>query len=96
VERFATDITLVNLAKGIDGATGLTSFQTLSGMFPANPRVMLSGPSIANEFAQHLPTVVVIAGQSKTDLMRVARVLDNDYFRTRFSDDEIGVELGGI
>lgn len=94
--QIAPEIVLVNLAKGIDGATGLTSFQTLSGMFPANPRVMLSGPSIANEFAQQQPTVVVIAGQSKTDLMRVARALDNDYFRTRFSDDEIGVELGGV
>src|SRR5512137_1907852 len=94
--QIAPEIVLVNMAKGIDGATGLTSFQTLSGMFPANPRVMLSGPSIANEFAQGLPTVVVIAGQNKTDLMHVARALDNDYFRTRFSDDEIGVELGGI
>ena len=94
--RIAPGIVLVNMAKGIDGSTGLTSFQTLSGMFPANPRVMLSGPSIANEFAHGLPTVVVIAGQNKADLMRVAHVLDNDYFRTRFSDDEIGVELGGI
>ena len=94
--QIAPEIVLVNMAKGIDGATGLTSFQTLSGMFPDNPRVMLSGPSIANEFAHRLPTVVVIAGQNKSDLMRVARVLDNDYFRTRFSDDEIGVELGGI
>ncbi len=94
--QIAPDIVFVNMAKGIDGSTGLTSFQTLSGMFPVNPRVMLSGPSIANEFAHGLPTVVVIAGQNKADLMRVARVLDNDYFRTRFSDDEIGVELGGI
>jgi glycerol-3-phosphate dehydrogenase (NAD(P)+) len=94
--QLAPEVVLVNMAKGIDGATGLTSFQTLSGMFPANPRVMLSGPSIANEFARQQPTVVVIAGQSKTDLMHVARALDNDYFRTRFSDDEIGVELGGI
>ncbi len=94
--RIAPETVLVNMAKGIDGATGLTSFQTLSGMFPDNPRVMLSGPSIANEFARGLPTVVVIAGQSKADLMHVARALDNDTFRTRFSDDEIGVELGGI
>jgi glycerol-3-phosphate dehydrogenase (NAD(P)+) len=65
-------------------------------MFPHNPRVMLSGPSIANEFARRQPTVVVIAGQSKTALMRVAHALDNEYFRTRFSDDEVGVELGGI
>jgi glycerol-3-phosphate dehydrogenase (NAD(P)+) len=87
---------LVNLAKGIERATGLTSFQMLATLFPANPKVMLSGPSIANEFAAGLPTVVMIAGPSTTDLLTVARVLDNEHFRVRFSDDTIGVELGGI
>jgi len=87
---------LVNLAKGLDARTGLTSFQTLSHLFPTHHRVMLSGPSIANEFARGLPTVVVIAGEHQTDLMTVAQVLDNDYFRVRFSDDAIGVELGGV
>jgi glycerol-3-phosphate dehydrogenase (NAD(P)+) len=57
---------------------------------------MLSGPSIANEFARQMPTVVVIAGQRKSDLLRVSHLLDSKTFRTRFSDDEIGVELGGI
>jgi glycerol-3-phosphate dehydrogenase (NAD(P)+) len=84
------------MAKGIDGSTGLTSFQTLAAIFPHNPRVMLSGPSIANEFARQMPTVVVLAGESKSDLLRVSRLLDNEYFRTRFSDDAVGVELGGI
>jgi glycerol-3-phosphate dehydrogenase (NAD(P)+) len=87
---------LVNLAKGIDQETGLTSFQTISHLFPANPKVMLSGPSIANEFARQMPTVVVVAGKQISDLLLVARLMENDYFRTRFSDDEIGVELGGI
>lgn len=94
--RIKPDTVLVNMAKGIDGATGLTSFQTLSALFPDSRRVMLSGPSVANELARRMPTVVVIAGQSKADLIRVAQVLDNDTFRVRFSDDEIGVELGGV
>ena len=87
---------LVNMAKGIDGATGLTAFQTLTALFPQHPRVMLSGPSIANEFARGLPTVVVLAGQSRADLMAVAQLLDTRHFRTRFSEDTIGVELGGL
>ena len=95
-QQVGPHVLLVNLAKGIDGETGLTSFQTISNLFPANRRVMLSGPSIANEFARQMPTVVVIAGQSKSDLLLVARLLENDTFRTRFSTDEIGVELGGI
>jgi len=40
--------------------------------------------------------VVVLAGESRNELLAVAQILDNDYFRTRFSDDAIGVELGGI
>lgn len=87
---------LVNLAKGIDRQTGLTSFQTISALFPANPKVMLSGPSIANEFARKEPTVVVLAGRANQDLLQVAHVLDNECFRTRFSNDTVGVELGGI
>ncbi|NJP05815.1 MAG: hypothetical protein HC837_09440 [Chloroflexaceae bacterium] len=43
-----------------------------------------------------MPTVVVLAGESTIDLMTVARLLDNHHFRTRFSHDAIGVELGGI
>jgi glycerol-3-phosphate dehydrogenase (NAD(P)+) len=95
-EQARHETLIVNLAKGIDGQTGMTSFQMLSTLFPDNRIIMLSGPSIANEFAQGLPTVVMIAGRSTTDLLRVARLLDNQHFRVRFSDDTIGVELGGI
>jgi len=87
---------LVNLAKGIDGNTGLTAFQTLSELFPHHARVMLAGPAIANEFARGKQTVVVLAGHDMGTLLRVSRVLDNDFFRTRFSDDCVGVEWGGI
>jgi glycerol-3-phosphate dehydrogenase (NAD(P)+) len=87
---------MVNLAKGIDRETGQTAFQTLSALFPRHRRIMLAGPAIANEFARGMPTVVMLAGQEKRDLITVSRLLDNDHFRTRFSDDEIGVELGGI
>jgi glycerol-3-phosphate dehydrogenase (NAD(P)+) len=94
--RARRETLIVNLAKGIDSQTGLTSFQMISALFPDNRIVMLSGPSIANEFAQGMPTVVMIAGRSTTDLLQVARLLDNQHFRVRFSDDTIGVELGGI
>ncbi len=90
------DSVLVNMAKGIDGKTGLTSYQTLSLLFPGNSILMLSGPTIANEFARNMPTVVVLAGEHRQDLLSVARLLDNNCFRTRFSDDTTGVELGGI
>ena len=94
--RIDPALLLVNMAKGIDGESGLTSFQVLSGLFPDNPTVLLSGPSIANEFARGMPTVVVVAGPRKSDLLTVSDLLDNKSFRTRFAEDAIGVELGGI
>ena len=87
---------IVNMAKGIDSKIGLTSFQTLTGIWPQQRLVMLSGPPIANEFARGLPTVVMLAGEDRRELLVVSRILDNEHFRTRFSDDAVGVELGGI
>jgi glycerol-3-phosphate dehydrogenase (NAD(P)+) len=89
-------IILVNMSKGIDRQSGLTAFQTVGKIFPNNPKIMLSGPAIANEFSKGLPTIVMLAGRNFQDLLQVSRIMDNDHFRTRFSDDEMGVELGGI
>ena len=86
---------LVNMAKGIDRETGRTAFQTVADLFPRNRKVVLSGPSVANEFVRKMPTTVVVAGAHRGDLLTVAHLLDTDAFRTRFSDDVVGVELGG-
>jgi glycerol-3-phosphate dehydrogenase (NAD(P)+) len=96
VDAVPADTIVVNMAKGIDVRNGLTALQTLGELLPRHSVVMLSGPSIANEFAHGMPTVVVLAGPDRTDLLRVSTLLDNEYFRTRFSDDAIGVELGGV
>lgn len=87
---------VVNMAKGIDADIGLTAYQTISRLFPDARTVMLSGPAIADEFAREMPTVVVLAGAERVDLLAVSRVLEERYFRTRFSDDAVGIELGGI
>ena len=94
--KLPADLLFVNMAKGIDRKGGTTAFGTISNLFPDNPKIMLSGPAIANEFAHGMPTIVVLAGKNFTDQLRVSKMMDNDHFRTRFSDDEIGVELGGI
>lgn len=65
----AADHLVVNMAKGIDRGTGLTSFQMIGDVLPEVRRVMLSGPSIANEFARGEPTVVVVAGEQTNDLL---------------------------
>lgn len=94
--RVSKDVVFVNVAKGIEPETGLTTCQLLKELFPENKIIMLSGASIANEFSRGMPTVVVLAGDDEEMLLSISRLLDNDYFRTRFSRDIIGVELGGI
>src|SRR5205823_11766274 len=71
-DALRADAAIVNLAKGIERATGLTSFQVISTLFPRNRKIMLAGPAIANEIAQGMPTVVTIAGRSTTDLLGIA------------------------
>ena len=96
IDMMRPNTIVVNMAKGIDVRSGLTALQMLAELLPGQQPVMLSGPSIANEFAHGMPTVVVVAGPDRADLLRVSTLLDNEYFRTRFSDDAVGVELGGI
>jgi glycerol-3-phosphate dehydrogenase (NAD(P)+) len=94
--KIPKDTIVVNLSKGIDTETAETSFQIVSRLFPENRCVLLSGPSIANEIARHMPTVVTLAGASEEAVRTAARILDNEYFRTSISSDVTGVELGGI
>ena len=87
---------IVNLSKGIDNETYFTACETLSFLFEKNSIVMLGGPAIANEFSRRMPTVVVLGSKDKNAMLVVSKILKNDYFRIRFSDDIIGVELGGV
>lgn len=96
IDQLQGEVVLVNLAKGIEQQTGLTAFQMLTRLFPRQRRIMMGGPAIANEFSRGMPTVVVLAGTGDPELRRVSSLLETTYFRTRYSDDEIGVELGGI
>jgi len=90
------DSVIVNLSKGIEEKTCLTASGVLRQILPHNPVLVLSGPSIANEFSQGFPTGVFLAGGDYTLMCRVAELIETDTFRTRFSDDPIGVEWGGI
>lgn len=87
---------VVNLAKGIDPDSGETAFACLARLLPANPRVQLSGPSIANQYAHGQATAVMIAGDNPTALTAISALLDNAFFRTRHSSDPAGVVLSGV
>ena len=87
---------IVNLSKGINEESGLTSSQIIRKIFAKNEVITLSGPSIANEFSRGYPCGVVIAGANKDNLYKIAKIVETDTFRVRFSEDIIGVEWSGI
>ncbi|MGK3968756.1 NAD(P)H-dependent glycerol-3-phosphate dehydrogenase [Sorangium sp. So ce118] len=62
----------------------------------AEPRLSyLSGPSFAREVAAGQPTTVVVAGRSERETHAVQRLLATERFRVYWSDDVVGVEVGG-
>ncbi len=95
-ESTSEETLIVNLSKGIEEESGLTASQILQRIFKRNEVIVLSGPSIANEFSRGLPCGVILAGPDRNNLYKIARLLETDNFRTRFSDDIIGVEWSGI
>ncbi len=87
---------IVNLSKGIEEGTLLTASGMLSNIFKHNKVIVLSGPSIANEFARGYPCMVVLTGDRTVDLCKAAAAVETTTFRARFSSDKVGVEWFGI
>jgi glycerol-3-phosphate dehydrogenase (NAD(P)+) len=91
-----SEIPIVNMSKGLDAKTGETAYQLLSRMFADHPRVMLAGPSLANEFVDGVTTGLVAASESLEAIASVGSALNNTHMFVKGSNDPIGVELGGI
>ncbi len=85
---------LVSLSKGLINKK--TSGQMLEDMFPDLTLVVLSGPSIAGEFARGEITSVTLASKEQKSLNKIAELLKTENFRVQFSEDRLGTELGGI
>ncbi len=88
---------VVGAAKGLEASTGkrLSEVYAVASPHPTENYLALSGPSIANEFAQKRPTAVVVAG-SLSHAQKAAEVLRNPYFHVEVSADLAGVEIGGV
>ena len=55
----------------------------------------LSGPSFAKEIIQKVPTAVTIASKNQFTAKRVQEVFSFAYFRTYWTSDVVGTEIGG-
>lgn len=91
-------VPLVSATKGIENDSLMLMHQvTLDVLGPEYLEyyTTLSGPSFAKEVAQRHPTVVAVAGQRVDVAQAVQERFSSDVFRVYWSDDLVGVELGG-
>ena len=87
---------VLSAAKGLDPDTGRLMSQVLSEALGERAVVgALSGPNIAIEVAEGLPTATVIACANGSRAEDAQRRLSGSRLRAYTNDDVIGVEVGG-
>jgi glycerol-3-phosphate dehydrogenase (NAD(P)+) len=86
---------LLSCTKGIEHVTGMRMSQILHEAFPEHRIAVLSGPNLAVEVAQGLPTATVIACDDVDFASSLQGVLGKPRFRIYTSQDVVSVELGG-
>jgi glycerol-3-phosphate dehydrogenase (NAD(P)+) len=80
---------VLSLTKGLDPATGTR----LSTRVRGRPVAVLSGPNMAEEIADGLPSATVIASEDGALAERLQDAINSMVFRVYVNDDIVGVEL---
>ena len=86
---------VVICSKGLEQATGLMLVEVLGEVLPRAVPAMLSGPSFADDVVRGLPVALTLASADATLGASLAAVLGDRNFRLYWSDDLVGVQLGG-
>jgi glycerol-3-phosphate dehydrogenase (NAD(P)+) len=86
---------LVSVTKGIEYETGLTMSGVLGETAPQATVAALSGPTLALEVANGMPTAIVAASEDTAAAQMVQGLFHRPAFRVYTSPDLRGVELGG-
>lgn len=88
-------IPLVLCSKGIEEDSGKLMTEVAAEVLPEAPIAVLSGPSFANEVAAGLPAALTLATADPQLGERLVTRLGRPQFRTYYSNDVIGAEVGG-
>ncbi len=83
------DAPVLILTKGLDPGTG----ERLSTRVSGRPVAVLSGPNMAEEIADGLPSATVIASEDSELAERLQDAVNSLVFRVYVNDDLVGVEL---
>jgi glycerol-3-phosphate dehydrogenase (NAD(P)+) len=80
---------VLSLTKGLDPATG----KRLSTRVEGRPVAVLSGPNMAEEVADGLPSATVIASEDRALAEELQGAINSTVLRVYVNDDLVGVEL---
>src|ERR671936_1048475 len=80
---------ILSLTKGLDPGTG----KRLSTLVRNRPVAVLSGPNMAEEVAEGLPTAAAIASEDAGLAEELQHAINSTVFRVYVNDDLVGVEL---
>jgi glycerol-3-phosphate dehydrogenase (NAD(P)+) len=80
---------ILSLTKGLDPGTG----ERLSTLVRGRPVAVLSGPNMAEEVAEGLPTAAAIASEDDGLAEELQHAINSSVFRVYVQDDLVGVEL---
>ena len=83
------DAPVLSLTKGLDPATG----ERLSTRVQGRQVAVLSGPNMAEEIADGLPSATVIASEDHAFAEELQEAINSMIFRVYVNDDLVGVEL---
>ena len=86
---------LILCGKGIEDATGALLHRVAADVCPDAGVLVLSGPTFAHEVASGLPTAVTLACEDAALGEAVRRRIALPTFRTYWTDDVAGAEVGG-
>jgi len=85
----------LSCTKGVEHLTGMRMSQIIREVFPGHGIAALSGPNLAVEIAQNLPTATVIGCDDVNCAASLQNILGSSRFRIYTSQDVVSIELGG-
>lgn len=86
---------IVNVAKGIEKDSLNLLSNVIASLLPNNPLVVLSGPTLAEEVADNMPTTIISASYDLVCAKKVADLFQGTCIRAYTNSDVTGVELCG-
>ncbi|MGP1607901.1 MAG: NAD(P)H-dependent glycerol-3-phosphate dehydrogenase [Moraxella sp.] len=95
IAPYITHQAVISLTKGIEKESFCLMSEIIQEELPQVNFGVLSGPNLAAEIMNNMPTATVIASESESLRLCVQNALHSAFFRVFASDDVKGVELGG-